>query len=99
MNPNLNIYLMVHSIERDLREARASRAWMATDAVIDCPDPKKSQGTLDAVAGDGIQLKARARVTVRTNIQQLIGGADHGAPGRADGRAHGPVHRRAQWPG
>lgn len=43
--------------------------------VIDCPDPKKSAGTLDAVAGDGIQLKARARVTVRTNIQQLIGGA------------------------
>ena len=43
--------------------------------VIDCPDPKKNVGTLDAVAGDGIQLKARARVTVRTNIQQLIGGA------------------------
>ncbi len=43
--------------------------------VIDCPDPKKSAGTLDAVAGDGIQLKARARVTVRTNIRQLIGGA------------------------
>ncbi|GAB4135995.1 MAG: flotillin-like protein FloA [Planctomycetaceae bacterium] len=43
--------------------------------VIDCPDPKKNAGTLDAVAGDGIQLKARARVTVRTNIRQLIGGA------------------------
>lgn len=43
--------------------------------VIDCPDPRKNVGTLDAVAGDGIQLKARARVTVRTNIQQLIGGA------------------------
>lgn len=43
--------------------------------VIDCPDPKKSAGTLDAVAGDGIQLKARARVTVRTNIKQLVGGA------------------------
>ncbi|MEZ6057141.1 MAG: flotillin-like protein FloA [Planctomycetaceae bacterium] len=43
--------------------------------VIDCPDPKKTAGTLDAVAGDGVQLKARARVTVRTNIQQLIGGA------------------------
>lgn len=43
--------------------------------VIDCPDPRKSQGTLDAVAGDGIQLKARARVTVRTNLKQLIGGA------------------------
>jgi uncharacterized protein YqfA (UPF0365 family) len=43
--------------------------------VIDCPDPKKKAGTLDAVAGDGIQLKARARVTVRTNIKQLVGGA------------------------
>jgi len=43
--------------------------------VIDCPDPRKSAGTLDAVAGDGIQLKARARVTVRTNLKQLIGGA------------------------
>ena len=44
--------------------------------VIDCPDPAKTTtGTLDAVAGDGIQLKARARVTVRTNITQLIGGA------------------------
>ncbi len=42
--------------------------------VIDCPDPKRSAGTLDAVAGDGIQLCARARVTVRTNISQLIGG-------------------------
>jgi len=30
---------------------------------------------LDGVAKDGIQLKARARVTVRTNLQQLIGGA------------------------
>ncbi|MCA8993207.1 MAG: flotillin-like protein FloA [Planctomycetaceae bacterium] len=43
--------------------------------VIDCPDPRKTIGTLDALAGDGVQLKARARVTVRTNIQQLIGGA------------------------
>jgi uncharacterized protein YqfA (UPF0365 family) len=43
--------------------------------VIDCPDPKKTQGTLDAVCGDGIQLCARARVTVRTNLKQLIGGA------------------------
>ncbi len=43
--------------------------------VIDCPDGKSNQQSLDAVAGDGIQLKARARVTVRTNIKQLIGGA------------------------
>jgi uncharacterized protein YqfA (UPF0365 family) len=44
--------------------------------VIDCPDPGRSgRPTLDGVARDGIQLKARARVTVRTNIRQLIGGA------------------------
>ncbi len=44
--------------------------------VIDCPDPAKGgAGTLDAVAADGIQLCARARVTVRTNLKQLIGGA------------------------
>ena len=43
--------------------------------VIDCPDPKKGRETVDAVAQDGIQLKAKARVTVRANIQRLIGGA------------------------
>jgi uncharacterized protein YqfA (UPF0365 family) len=43
--------------------------------VIDCPDPQKSKGTIDAVAQDGIQLKAKALVTVRANIERLIGGA------------------------
>lgn len=44
--------------------------------VIDCPDPARSaRPTLDGIAKDGIQLKAKARVTVRTNISQLIGGA------------------------
>lgn len=43
--------------------------------VIDCPDPRTGRTTLDGVAKDGIQLKARARVTVRTNLSQLIGGA------------------------
>jgi uncharacterized protein YqfA (UPF0365 family) len=44
--------------------------------VIDCPDPRRTgRSTLDGVAKDGIQLKVRARVTVRTNIEQLIGGA------------------------
>jgi uncharacterized protein YqfA (UPF0365 family) len=43
--------------------------------VIDCPDPQTSRGTVDAVAQDGIQLKAKARVTVRANIDRLIGGA------------------------
>jgi uncharacterized protein YqfA (UPF0365 family) len=44
--------------------------------VIDCPDPQKSQATmLDAVAKDGIRLLVKARVTVRTNLEQLVGGA------------------------
>ncbi|GIK17116.1 MAG: UPF0365 protein [Planctomycetota bacterium] len=43
--------------------------------VIDVPNPKFGKQTIDAVAKDGIQLKAKARVTVRTNIKQLIGGA------------------------
>lgn len=43
--------------------------------VILCPDPNKGRDTVDAVAMDGIQLKAKARVTVRTNLSQLVGGA------------------------
>jgi uncharacterized protein YqfA (UPF0365 family) len=43
--------------------------------VIDCPDPTKGRQTIDAVAKDGIQLKVKARVTVRTNIDRLVGGA------------------------
>lgn len=44
--------------------------------VIDCPDPDKSpKTTLSAVAKDGVELRIRARVTVRTNLKQLIGGA------------------------
>jgi len=43
--------------------------------VIDCPHPSSGKGTIDAVAKDGIQLKAKARVTVRANIDRLVGGA------------------------
>ena len=43
--------------------------------VIDVPNPKLGKPTVDAVAKDGIQLRARARVTVRANIQRLVGGA------------------------
>jgi uncharacterized protein YqfA (UPF0365 family) len=44
--------------------------------VIDCPDVRRAgRKTLDGVAKNGIQLKARARVTVRTNLAQLVGGA------------------------
>ncbi|RLS87723.1 MAG: UPF0365 family protein [Planctomycetota bacterium] len=43
--------------------------------VIDCPSPQSGKLTIDAVAKDGIQLRAKARVTVRTAIARLVGGA------------------------
>jgi uncharacterized protein YqfA (UPF0365 family) len=43
--------------------------------VIDCPNPAAGKLTIDAVAKDGIQVKAKARVTVRANIDRLVGGA------------------------
>ena len=43
--------------------------------VIDCPARGAARESLDAVAKNGIQLKVKARVTVRANLNQLIGGA------------------------
>jgi uncharacterized protein YqfA (UPF0365 family) len=43
--------------------------------VIDCPDPTKGRQFLDAVCRNGIQLRAKARVTVRTKLERLVGGA------------------------
>ncbi len=44
--------------------------------LIECPDPRHSGKTaLSAVAKDGVELRIHARVTVRTNLGQLIGGA------------------------
>jgi uncharacterized protein YqfA (UPF0365 family) len=43
--------------------------------IIDVPDTSKGKITIDAVARDGIQLKVKVRVTVRTNLDRLIGGA------------------------
>ena len=57
---------------RDVREAVQTSVY---PKVIDCPGKNSGRESLDAVAKDGIQLKVRARVTVRTNLNQLIGGA------------------------
>ena len=58
---------------RDVREAVQTSV---RPKVIDCPDPERSgKVTLSAIAKDGVELKVRARVTVRTNLKQLIGGA------------------------
>ena len=44
--------------------------------VIPCPDPTKGKQMLEGVCRNGIQLKARALVTVRTKLDRLVGGAD-----------------------
>ncbi len=43
--------------------------------VIDCPNPTAGKVMIDAVAKDGIVVKTRARVTVRTNLDRFVGGA------------------------
>jgi uncharacterized protein YqfA (UPF0365 family) len=43
--------------------------------VIDCPDAKSGKTTIDGVAKDGIVIRAKARVTVRTNLERFVGGA------------------------
>lgn len=43
--------------------------------VIDCPNPESGKSTIDGVAGDGISIRAKARVTVRTNLDRFVGGA------------------------
>ena len=53
---------------RDVKEAVQTSVY---PKVIDCPKESK----VSAVAKDGIEIRAKARVTVRTNIEQLVGGA------------------------
>ncbi len=57
---------------RDILDAVATSV---NPKVIDCPNPDKGSAFLDAVAKDGIRLLIKARVTVRTNLEQLVGGA------------------------
>ncbi|MBI5771602.1 MAG: flotillin-like protein FloA [Verrucomicrobia bacterium] len=43
--------------------------------VIDCPNSQSGRTTIDGVAKDGIQVKVKARVTVRTHLDRFVGGA------------------------
>jgi uncharacterized protein YqfA (UPF0365 family) len=67
-----NVATAIDLAGRDILEAVQTSV---NPKVIDCPSPTSPRPTIDAVAKDGIQLKAKARVTVRTNIKQLVGGA------------------------
>lgn len=54
------------------RDIKAAVQTSVNPRVIDCPN---HEGYITGVSRDGIQLHCRARVTVRTNIAQLVGGA------------------------
>lgn len=43
--------------------------------VIDCPSATSGRKAIDGVAKDGIRVKVKARVTVRTHLDQFVGGA------------------------
>lgn len=57
---------------RDVKEAVDTSV---NPKVIDVPSGEMGRATIDGIAGDGIQLKVKARVTVRTNLDRLVGGA------------------------
>ena len=57
---------------RDVKDAVGTSV---NPRVIDVPSGEMGRSTIDGIAGDGIQLKVKARVTVRTNLDRLVGGA------------------------
>jgi uncharacterized protein YqfA (UPF0365 family) len=70
---NWNTAAAIDLAGRDILEAVQTSV---SPKVIDCPiSVQGTQSTIDAVSKDGIQLNVRVRVTVRTNLLQLIGGA------------------------
>ena len=61
--------------KRDGKDSRRGRRTSINPKVIDCPNPSSGRKSIDGVAKDGIQVKVRARVTVRTNLERFVGGA------------------------
>ena len=57
---------------RDVKEAVDTSV---NPKVIDVPSGQMARASIDGIAGDGIQLKVKARVTVRTALSRLVGGA------------------------
>ncbi len=67
-----NVATAIDLAGRDILEAVQTSV---NPKVIDCPNPAGPRPTIDAVSQDGIQLRAKARVTVKTKIAGLVGGA------------------------
>jgi uncharacterized protein YqfA (UPF0365 family) len=67
-----NVATAIDLAGRDILEAVQTSV---NPKVIDVPNPALGRQTIDAVARNGVQLRVKARVTVRTNIKSLVGGA------------------------
>ncbi len=72
INLTINMAKEINRTGRDILEAVSMSIY---PQVIDCPDASRGVPLIAAVAKDGIQLKAKARVTVRAYIERLVGGA------------------------
>ena len=68
-------YKLATAIDLAGRDVLESVKTSVYPKVIDCPARGSSKESLDAVAKNGIQMKVKARVTVRTNLNKVIGGA------------------------
>ncbi len=71
-NEACNIDLATKGTQKSVLEAVRTSI---NPKVIDCPNPSMGKTTIDGVAKDGIQVKARARVTVRSNLKNYVGSA------------------------
>jgi uncharacterized protein YqfA (UPF0365 family) len=68
-------YKLATAIDLAGRDVLESVKTSVYPKVIDCPARGSGKDSLDAVAKNGIQLKVKVRVTVRTNLGKVIGGA------------------------
>jgi uncharacterized protein YqfA (UPF0365 family) len=68
-------YKLATAIDLAGRDVLESVKTSVYPKVIDCPARGSGKDSLDAVAKNGIQLKVKVRVTVRTNLPKVIGGA------------------------
>ena len=75
------------------RNVKEAVGFSVKPKVIDCPDPTKGTAMLDAVAKDGIRLLVKARVTVRTDLSRLVGGAGEDTHYRPCRPRHCQCHR------
>jgi len=67
------------AIDLDGRNIMDAAQTSVNPRVIDAPDPSRGKDAVDSVTMECIQLRTKARMIVRVNIERLVGGATEGA--------------------